>query len=192
MFIEVARQPRPIVAASLKLDDALLRKALLYAGPFPQAEGRWRLAGVLDGTPWAGWYPVKRIPKGKRNRRDGWTPGRAQRAEAREELEKRRVAALVQGQRALSARKPTWREDAAALETKRFPKVYADDIGVVTKTFKSEKLWDDDGFWFLPAAELAAAIAADQKRRTPAEPPASAPPPAETPTPQIAPMPSGK
>jgi hypothetical protein len=44
----------------------------------------------------------------------------------------------------------------------------------------------------LPTDYIAAAIAADQKKHPPTQPPAPAPPPAETPTPQAAPAPSGK
>ena len=111
-------------AASMKLDDALLQRELLYAGPFPHSvekshpepfefgSFKWpiALASVGHGTPWAGWYPVQIKPAikpkpdahGVSQGAHRFNQGRL--AEAREEIKKQRYGTLVHGLRALSPR----------------------------------------------------------------------------------------
>jgi hypothetical protein len=158
VFVQIEK-PRAVSPAAglLKLADALLQQALLYSGPFlrsteksPPLRFDFALTGrstlwdyIGQGELWAGWYPVKPIPLGKRTRREGWTPEPARRAEARKNI-KEQHDAIVREQLAM--------QELPRMATKRFPKVYAGVVGLVATTFKSgRELFGNDGFWLSDA-----------------------------------------
>jgi hypothetical protein len=178
VFIERVGRGASRGAASLKLDDALLQQALLYSGPFPRStEGLpplrfdFALTGqstlwdyIGQGAPWAGWYPVKPVPLGKRKRREGWTPEPARRAEARKNIKEQRQDALglgydegcttiihVAGRHVaerpapfLKAWRPTWWNDREAWLMKPLPRVYRGKVGLrLLKTTNIKGVKDD-------------------------------------------------
>ena len=135
----------PPTAEPLKPDRSFFN--ICFSAPAPsrsQRAGRLAcdaLVYVGEATKRAGWHPVKLIPSGKRKRKQGWTPEPARRAETRKDIEEQRKIRLRQGLLVMQHLK------AESLATKRFPKVYAGKIGIVSETLRAPFAAPASRYW---------------------------------------------